>query len=142
MQINHNYMATEDIFYKLGKFIFFPVCIILIILSYLTMSQFLSLPECIVFKNIHIYCPGCGATRALYYLVHLKFQKSFLFHPFVIYTFFIYITFMLCCFYRRHLTKKYYKKIHIERYIIFGVILILVQWIIKNYLYLKTGYLL
>ena len=142
LQTNYKNMATEDIFYKLGKFIFFPVCMILIILSQLTMSQFLSLPECIVFKNIHIYCPGCGATRALYYLVHLNLQKSFMLHPFVIYTFFVYITFMMRCFYHRHLSRKYFKKIRIERYLYFGALIILVQWIIKNYLYLNFGYIL
>jgi len=142
LQTNHKYIATEDIFYKLGKIIFFPVCIILIILSQLTMSQFLSLPECFILKNYHIYCPGCGATRALFYLVHLKFQKSFILHPFVIYTFFVYITFMMRCFYHRHFSKKTFRKIRIERYLYFGVLLILVQWIIKNYLHLKFGYIL
>jgi len=142
LQTNHKNMATEDIFYKLGKFILFPVCIILIILSQLTMSQFLSFPECVVFKNIHIYCPGCGATRALYYLVHLKLQRSFMLHPFVIYTSFVYITFMMRCFYRRNLSEKYFNKIRVERYLYFGAFIILVQWIIKNYLYLKFGYIL
>jgi len=142
LQTNHNNMASEDIFYKLGKIIFFPVCIILILLYHLTASQFLSLPECIILKNYHIYCPGCGATRALFYLVHLNFQKSFLYHPFVIYTFFVYITFMMRCFYYRHLSKKLHKKIRIERYLYFGALLILVQCVIKNYLYLKLGYTL
>ena len=142
MQNNYKYTATEDIFYKLGKIVFFPVCIILIILAHLTISQFLSLPECIVLKNYHIYCPGCGATRALFYLVHFKILKSFMLHPFVIYTFVVYISFMMRCFYHRHLSQKYHKKIRVERYLYFGVDLILIQWIIKNYLYLKFGYTL
>ncbi len=32
-----------------------------------------------------LYCPGCGGTRAVFYLFHGHFLKSLLYHPFVPY---------------------------------------------------------
>ena len=41
--------------------------------------------ECCSFKNKYgLYCPGCGATRALYRLVHLQIVESVLSNPVVI----------------------------------------------------------
>lgn len=32
-----------------------------------------------------LYCPGCGGTRAILFLLHGHFIKSFFYHPFVLY---------------------------------------------------------
>ena len=33
-------------------------------------------PKCAFFQITHLYCPGCGNTRALYHLVHGDFLQS------------------------------------------------------------------
>ena len=43
---------------------------------------------CMFHMLTKIYCPGCGGTRAVYYLLTGHPGLSFLYHPFVIYTLF------------------------------------------------------
>jgi Protein of unknown function (DUF2752) len=33
-------------------------------------------PQCPVFRYLHVYCPGCGATRALAALLHLRIAEA------------------------------------------------------------------
>jgi len=33
-------------------------------------------PQCPVFRYLHVYCPGCGATRALAALVHGRIAEA------------------------------------------------------------------
>lgn len=42
---------------------------------------------CVFHQLTGIYCPGCGGTRASIALLQGHFVKSFLYHPFVPYTF-------------------------------------------------------
>lgn len=41
---------------------------------------------CVFFTATGYYCPGCGGTRAVYALFHGHLIRSFLYHPFVLYT--------------------------------------------------------
>ena len=34
------------------------------------------LPKCLFRELTHLYCPGCGVTRALYHLLHGNFLRS------------------------------------------------------------------
>lgn len=43
------------------------------------------------FKNmLHLYCPGCGGTRAVDAILHLRILSSLFYHPLVIYV-------VICC---------------------------------------------
>lgn len=44
------------------------------------------LPPCLFQLLTGFYCPGCGGTRAVKSLLEGKLLKSFLLHPFVLYT--------------------------------------------------------
>lgn len=35
------------------------------------------MPDCIFYKATSLYCPGCGTTRAIYALLHLKIGDAF-----------------------------------------------------------------
>lgn len=37
--------------------------------------------QCFILKNYDIYCPGCGLSRSLHYLVDFQFIESFLVYP-------------------------------------------------------------
>jgi len=39
---------------------------------------------CIIKSHFHIYCPGCGGTRALEALLRLHIRESFYYNPLVI----------------------------------------------------------
>ena len=36
---------------------------------------------CWVWKHLHLYCPGCGGTRALIALFHGQFFRALWYHP-------------------------------------------------------------
>jgi len=67
----------------------------LIMLSYLYFHSPINksiFPGCIILKYTGLYCPGCGATRATYYLIHGNILKAFGFNqlyiaiiPFILY---------------------------------------------------------
>ena len=37
--------------------------------------------DCVILKTFGFYCPGCGGSRALNHLLHLRFIKSFIYYP-------------------------------------------------------------
>ena len=37
------------------------------------------------------YCPGCGGTRAIASLLHGQLFRSFLYHPVILYTAFLFL---------------------------------------------------
>jgi len=41
-------------------------------------------PQCPVFRYLHVLCPGCGATRALAALLHLRFEAAIHYNAFVV----------------------------------------------------------
>lgn len=39
-------------------------------------EQYHFYPQCPIFRYLHVYCPGCGATRALAALLHLRIAEA------------------------------------------------------------------
>ncbi len=37
--------------------------------------------SCVFKNNMHLYCPGCGGSRSLVYLLDFNLFKSFVFYP-------------------------------------------------------------
>lgn len=124
--------TSEDIFYQLGKWIFYPAAAALLLFKYFDISILQKMPGCAFYKHLGIFCPGCGGTRAVYYLANGRLLEAFAAHPFVPYAAAVYILFMAVCFYRRHVSKKKYRPIRIERYSYAGVAVLLLQWIVKD----------
>lgn len=55
-----------------------------------------SLPiGCVLWTFLGIYCPGCGGTRAVRFLLSGHLLKSFLYHPLVPYCVALYAVFMI-----------------------------------------------
>lgn len=44
------------------------------------------LPDCMFRRVTGLYCPGCGGTRALFFLLRGQMIRSFFYHPVVPYT--------------------------------------------------------
>ena len=42
-------------------------------------------PQCLVFRYLHRYCPGCGATRALFALLHGRLVEALHYNAFVVF---------------------------------------------------------
>lgn len=89
------------------------------------------LPGCFLYEKYHLYCPGCGGTRAVRALLKGQLLKSFLYHPVVLYTAVIYILFLFSnIFYRLSLTKRAFLLRPV--YFCAAVAIIIVQCFVKN----------
>lgn len=91
------------------------------------------LPPCLVYKWTGYYCPGCGGTRAVQALLEGRFAASFFYHPVVLYGAVIYIWYMVshsvaCLSGGRAPIGLRYS----DKYLYGAVIVILVQWVLKN----------
>lgn len=92
------------------------------------------------FKNtFHLYCPGCGGTRAVDALLHLRILSSFFYHPLVIYV-------VICfCFFHIKIGLQLKKQngdadIFINTACIFGaLILVLTFFVVRNLLLVYGG---
>ncbi len=79
------------------------------------------------------YCPGCGGTRAVWYLLHGEIWKSIQYHPLVCYVAVVILVELSRLIYdkakKRHTgySKRY------ETLVWIGVAIILINWGIKNY---------
>ncbi len=82
------------------------------------------------------YCPGCGGTRAVKYLLHGQILKSIRYHPLVFYAVAVILTEFVTYGLSRLLHKP---EIHLKRYqefVYLGVVVILINWVLKNILLL------
>ena len=87
--------------------------------------------SCLFYRLTGLYCPGCGGTRALYALVYGHPLRSFFYHPIICYAIFSAI-----CGIVFHFTKKTAPK-QILINILFGaVIILLLNFNVRNILLL------
>lgn len=47
-------------------------------------EQYHFYPQCPIFRYLHVYCPGCGATRALAALLHLRISEALHYNALVV----------------------------------------------------------
>lgn len=125
-------------------YICLAVCIVLGI-AYLTV-RILDIPlteinpyPCSLYTTAGLYCPGCGGTRAVTYLMEGKFVKSFLYHPAVPYT-----ALLTACYLTSHTLHIFTKgkiRAMLFRPVYFYILIaiILIQWIVKNAAILING---
>lgn len=85
---------------------------------------------CVFQMMTGFYCPGCGGTRALWFLLHGDILKSLWYHPLIFYTAMLLICWMISEVRKRCFGKNGFK---LHRWMIVGGILItFVNWVWKN----------
>lgn len=85
---------------------------------------------CVFQMMTGLYCPGCGGTRALWFLLHGDILKSLWYHPLIFYTAMLLIWWMISEMRKRCFGKNGFK---LHRWMIVGGILItFVNWVWKN----------
>lgn len=87
---------------------------------------------CLFHQLTGLYCPGCGGTRAVKYLLHGQLLKSFQYHPLVLYALAVVILES-----GSWLAAKIRKKpqLYVGRETVFlyiALALVLVNWVVKN----------
>ena len=128
---------ADTIFYQIGKFIWLPVLAAGIWVAEDGLERLEGIFECNIRKISGFPCPGCGGTRAFYYLFTGNIWKSFCFHPAVLYGVFAYLHFMGLYFFRKHIAKtEISREISVQYYVYGALAVMLLQWFVK----LKTGF--
>ena len=95
--------------------------------------------NCFVFRHFHIFCPGCGGTRAYVQLIHGKILQSFLYNPVVITGLVSYLFFMGNTTLRL-ITKKFgFKGFPVTAVVFANLGVMILQCIIRNILFLTQG---
>ena len=87
---------------------------------------------CTLYTLVGYYCPGCGGTRSVLFLMQGDFLKSFLYHPAVPYTAVLLGVYMLS--HTLHILTKGKVKAMLFRPVYFYILIaiILMQCIVKN----------
>ena len=96
----------------------------------------LFLPPCIFHSLTGLYCPGCGGTRAVLFLLHGQVGKSFYYNPAVSYAILFAFAYMISHT-LKHVTKGRIRGFHYRNgYCYLGVALFVANWVWKNYMLL------
>lgn len=123
---------VDTVFYNIGKVIWIPVFFAGIWFAQSGFAEFKDLFACDLQRISGLPCPGCGGTRAVYYLCLGNPVKSFMYHPAVLYGVFAYLHFMGLYFYRKHIAGTIEnREILIPNYMYVAIVVILLQWIVK-----------
>ena len=125
-------LRVDEVFYQIGKIVWLPFCILGVWFTNIGYERYGEFTACAIRKMCGLPCPGCGGTRAFYYLFQGDFIRSLQLNPTVIFGILEYLHFMLLYFYRKHIRKTIVgREIHIQYYMYVAIVVILVQWMIK-----------
>ena len=72
--------SNDDILYYVGLALLVTAGLVIFAINIVDIE----LPGCIVHRLTGIYCPGCGGTRAIMYMVKGQFIQSLYHHPAVL----------------------------------------------------------
>lgn len=92
---------------------------------------------CLLYTLFHVYCPGCGGTRAVFALLRGDVLQSLYYHPVVVYTVVMYAWYLISNTVQ-WLSKE---KIRIGTnfktwYGVVAIVIIVVNWVVRNVLLL------
>lgn len=122
---------ADEIFYRIGKFIWAPICLFGVWFARVGYGAYGELFACSFRQAIGIPCPGCGGTRAFYHLFQGNLVRSFLLHPAVVLGMAAYIHYMLLVFWRKHKRKGSSETILLQYYLFAAGGIIIGQWLFK-----------
>lgn len=91
--------------------------------------------DCLFHEMFHLYCPGCGGTRALDAFLQGEFYHSFLYQPFILYVAIILGYYYICAGYTFFIKRdgKIYYRIP-SLLLIFAAVLVILNFIVRNIL--------
>ncbi len=96
-------------------------------------------PPCILYTYFGIYCPGCGGTRSLIYLLQGDIIRSFIAYPALPVTVLIICRYLLQYIISYATHNRIKKPVFRLMYVYLIMTIILINWIIRNILLLKMG---
>ncbi len=131
--------SLEDNLFYLGC-VFLGMSIVAGVLFYSVLLPHISMPPCVMYKYLGLYCPGCGGTRALISLLHGRILRSLWYHPLVPYSAVLYGTFMISHGAARITRYRYFRGLRFHNWYLYGAIVVLgANWLLRNILLLCLG---
>lgn len=137
------YFSFEKILFIISSIIIFLGIIFTIIFNIFNLEISLSPIPCILNSKFHLYCPGCGGTRALNSLLKLSLLDSFFCHPIILYSVSIFVYYYLKAFIFLLIKKRYPKFYFNYLFLYIGLSIILINFLLRNILaiYFNIDYL-
>lgn len=131
-------LSEDEIMYR-----FFLSAIVVLAIMYFVMTHIEIGSEWMQQCQLHywtgLYCPGCGATRAVTFLIHGDIINSIFYYPAVTPTV-IFVAVYIVSHTLRKITSGKIKGIHYRGwYVVVPAMLVLVNFIWKNYYYIVEG---
>lgn len=125
--------SEDDFYFKLGIIAPFVLA-----LFYLAISKISWMKDiCVIRKNTGYYCPGCGGSRGVQALFKGDILECIYYYPAYLYILIFYVFFMGSNILQR-ITKGKIQGLKIKNiYIYILLIIVLVNWIVKNVLKYK-----
>lgn len=100
-----------------------------------------SQPTCFVNDFMHIYCPGCGGSRAIDWLLHGHILKSAAANPIVIYSLFLFLYYFIPATYTYAIKRDGNKHHKFHMWTLYGLLVVVVGFfIIRNVLLVAFHY--
>ena len=96
------------------------------------LNKFIKIPECSFYKIFGMYCPGCGATRAVYSLYDGKILQSAYYNPLILYLVIVDLWYLITEGAAKIFNKenKFFVK-NIKIYLYLALIVLVLNWIVK-----------
>ena len=93
---------------------------------------------CIIRNRFHIYCPGCGGTRALEALLSLRVRESLRYNPLVVLILLDLLTMLILRFLERrpNARKHYTARIVVHSLLLSAIVIV---FLYRNYMLLFRG---
>ena len=140
MNISYDMRISRNFYYVcLGAYIILGIFyLVLNNILHISITDLNPYP-CSLNSNYGLYCPGCGGTRAVDYLLHGQFILSTWYHPVV-----PYVAVYFNCYVISHslniLTNGKCKAMAFRPvYFYVMIAIILIQWIVKNTIVIFAG---
>lgn len=130
------YLMKKDNSTFIAILITYIIIILLIILYFSFLKNYISIPSCPIYTHLGIFCPACGGTRALISILNFDIISSIYFNPIVIYT----LVFSTLYLITESINIAFKKNINIHAKLILkiGIFILFANWIIKNIISLIT----
>ncbi len=95
--------------------------------------------KCAFFETFHLYCPGCGGTRAFFSLLHFDILSSLRYNPVLVAGIFVYLFYDIRIFIAiKRNEEGYFGNCKYRLIIAYGVFIIL-NFVVRNALLLGFG---
>lgn len=122
-------LKRKDYLY-FSVFITYIILMFVIVIYNIFLKNYISIPECLIYKYSGFFCPACGGTRAIISLFNFKIRESISYNPIVLYSLTVSTIYLLVETVNKVLNKKL--KFNWNIFIAFGFILLIVNCILQN----------